>query len=769
VAATTAARKRKKVRPLWVRRTKQVLAVLTLLLLIGISIGSFMFVQELKAASEAMGSLPDLMARVVTQPSVVVSADGKVLYRVSTEFRKPVKYTQVPAHVRDAIVAAEDKRFFEHKGVDYIGLARGVFTNVRERRLAQGGSTLTMQLAKLLFTSPEKTFQRKIRDMAMAITMERELTKEQILELYMNKVYFGKGAWGVQAAANVYFNKSVDKLSIAEGALLARCVREPSRENPFNNLETSIRNRDVVLGIMRDENMIKEAEYESAIKEAPKLNKHAPETSARLAGAPYFVQHVLATVAKEHPDIQLEEGGYRIETTLNFELQKVAEKEVARVVREHRRDKVTNAAFLLMDREGKILAEVGGVDFNRDQFNVVTQGKRQPGSAFKPFVYASALSTGAISIDEYISNARYTYVDPSSGESWTPDNSHNSYGGMVSVRTAFAQSLNIPAARVMEKTGPSTVVALGESAFGFTPGTLKPFMSLALGASDVSPLDMARGYSVFMTGGSRVEPYTITRIVGPDGETIPSEGQRILNNVFDANVCAQMDELMRAVVTSGTGRKALVVPNSRGKTGTTSDNKDAWFCGYSDGLVGIGWIGNVQYVGKRPSYLPMARRVFGGTVPIEFWASVMKLAHEKFATEVEMPKPDNSDEDVAKNNDEKPLEDSPVPDLDEPKPRGDAPGPVKPGEGTIPPGQVSPPVDDPGTTAIPPSTTGGGPPVRNTDPPPDDPPTSDDTHEVEVCADTGMRASIYCPETVTRRFKRGREPRRRCTKHTGGV
>lgn len=779
VAARSSAKragKTRKTSPRWWKWTKRCFFIGSTLFFISGSIFAYMFIEELKVAEAKVANLDELMEAVERSPSQIFSADGKLLYQVSAEYRKAVEYEDIPDNVKNAVLAAEDKRFFEHPGVDAKALARILFTNVKEQRAAQGGSTLTMQLAKLLYTNSEKSFKRKLGDMAMAYAIEKRLTKEEILQLYMNKVFFGGGAHGIQAAADVYFNKTIDKLTIGESALLARCVRRPSEENPFRDPEKAIENRNIVLRVMLDEKLISSAEYEEAKAEKYKFNRHVNGESEKFLRSEYFVWHVLESLKRDFPDISLSQGGYKIYTTLDTTMQSVAEAAVKDTVKNHRRQGVTTAAFVAMDRDGRILCEVGGLNFKKNQFNVVTDGYRQPGSSFKPFIYATAFSTGAIGINDSVSNEKFAWPMPGASKPWTPKNSSGRYGGTVSVSTAFKMSMNVPMARVMEKTGPNTALAFCRSNFGFTSPHLLAVPALCLGSGEVTPLEMAQAYSTFMLRGNRAKPYCISRVVGPDGTVLRLYQPEITANALDQRVADEIDALMRMVVTSGTGKRAGGVPNARGKTGTTSDNKDAWFCGYADGVVGIGWIANeVPREGKSPIYLPMSSRTFGGTVTVEFWAKVMKYAQKRFGKQMERPSMSSifrngqPVEDIGPGDvpeDTPPVEDPPedVP-INEPIILPGEPVP-NPGQttgttGTQDPGQT-PPVG-PGTTPPPigPGTT--RPPVK----PPGDPPREESLVDIDVCADTGMRSSIYCPETVTRRFARGQEPRRRCSKHGG--
>lgn len=716
---------------------------------------------KLRDAQARIGTLPEVMAEVSRNPSVIVSADNKVLYSVSSEYRQPVKFAEIPKIVIDATLAAEDKRFYDHPGVDYWALARSAVANVREGRTSQGGSTITMQVVKRVYTSTERSMGRKLDDVALAIAVERQLNKNQILELYLNQIYYGSGAYGIKSAADVYFSKPLDKLTVAEAALLARCVRRPSDENPFHSPKRAIENRDVVLGIMRDEGMIDAKTYEKSVNEPLKLNPRPPGTGARLIRAPHFVMAVLEDELKRRvPGLDLSRGGYRVETTLNTTLQSEAERQIADLVARNRSRKVNNGAFVLLDRDGRVLAMVGGVDFHKDQFNAVTQGRRQPGSSFKPFVYATALASGAIGPHDSISNEAYVLQDPVTGKVWAPKNSGGKVGGSVSVRSAISLSINIPAVRVMEKVGPSAVVAATKSVFGFH-SDLPAVMSLALGSGEVSPLEMAEGYSVFMLRGDRFEPYMIRRVIGPNGEVVKDFQPNIRRNVLSKEVATQMDSFLRAVVTSGTATKARVIDDARGKTGTTSDNRDAWFCGYTDELIGIGWVANPQREGNRWVYEPMASSVFGGKVTVDAWIGVMKKAQamlkdgslrKRFDGKTEFD--DMSVKDVV-------VEPAPIPDENPVPEEQNDHTPVFPD--TVPPIGTTP--------AIPPD----GPPIdptRRTEPPPKetpprgDPPKKEEkTVSVEVCVDSGLRANRYCPETVTRKFAAGKEPKRTCNLH----
>lgn len=743
----TTARARARRKPRWVRWLKLSLCFVNIVGAIAFLFVATTFSKALRWAEGQLPKLDTITASLNVEPSVILAADGTVLYRAIAEYRRPVTFDEIPPVARNAVLAAEDHRFFEHRGVDYISALRAALTNVREGQMAEGASTLTMQLAKRLYTSPEKTLQRKMRDAALALQIERRKSKNEILRLYMNQVYFGNRAYGIKAAAEVYFGKNLDQLTIADAALLAGMLQRPSRTNPYRNYEAAIARRNVVLRRMFEEGMITEAEHSAAVAEEPKLRERAFESGARHLKAPYFVDYVLAVLEDELPGIDLLQGGYRIETTLNVRAQEAAERAVESVVDENRRRGVTTGAFLLMNARGEIKAMVGGADYSRNQFNVITQGRRQPGSAFKPMVYATALSLGAITINSAISNQQLTITDPRGRTRLWPRNANNKYSDSVSVRTAMAASINVPAVRLNEKVGPRTVANYSRDVFGIR-SPLDPVLPLALGASAVRPIELAEAYSVFMLEGDRVRPFGVRRIIGPDGQTIRNFTPRTFRAVLDTRVARDVDSLLRAVVTSGTGRSASSIRDARGKTGTTSDNRDAWFVGYTNSLLGVGWIGNEQRVGNRWVYNEMPR-VFGGTVTIHIWVRAMRVALEVLGDEPVRTR--GEDIELEPLGDE-PIDEIPVDNRPLSIPSTEPAEPVEPPD---------PARTNPGPTEPPPAA-----PVRPypTRPGHQSPPDSDAV-EVEICVDSGQRASIYCPETVKRSFPKGQEPRRACPLH----
>ncbi|MCX7799334.1 MAG: transglycosylase domain-containing protein [Fimbriimonadales bacterium] len=776
----------------WKRRLKIFLALLSIVLCVAIAVPTWLFMRLVPEAERQLEKLEEIIQANLSEPSRILSADGKELFRVATEYREPVqRLDEIPLIVRQATLAAEDRRFYRHPGVDPRAVVRSLVTNIREDRFAQGASTITMQLARIVTRRYQKTWDRKLREAALAYSIDRRFTKDQILLNYLNLAYYGSGAYGVKAAARVYFNKSLDRLTVAEAAMLARCLRRPSRENPFDDLQASIRNRNTVLAAMREEGMIDEQTYREAIQEQPRLRRRNFAGGARIAGAPYFVQYVLSHLRAKKPDLDLSLGGYVVTTTLDSALQEVAERQVRAVVEANRRRRVSTGAFLLMDSRGRILAMVGGVDYSRNQYNVITQGRRQPGSSFKPFVYAAALDSGALSPNDRVSNARYVWQDPLSGKVWAPENSGGGYGGPVSLKSAMARSLNVVAVRVAEKAGADTVVDYARRVFGFV-SPLDPVLSIALGSSAVSPLEMARGYSVFQHRGNRVEPFGIVDVRDVDGTVVYSEEPKLVPSGLRPEVAEEIDSYLREVVERGTasGFRSQMPPNSRGKTGTTQENRDAWFCGYTDRFLGIGWVGNEVYDEreKRWRYLPMGSRVFGGTVTVQIWAKVVSEAVKRYG---DVPPSAGDLAEPPVDVSIGPAEDVPTETLEQPPAEAQEPIDVVPpaaDETREPPAQQEQRQGAPpeGQTAVPsvgsvdpdPLLGGEAGPRRIAESPaaavglasqpkvaPPNVPRPRETVRVEICADTRLKATIYCPETVVRAFPKGREPRGTCRRH----
>jgi penicillin-binding protein 1A len=764
-------RKKNRVVKPWIRFLKRTLAVAVLLGLTVIAVLFGALIVVTKNVRSEIGTLEDKLVVNENQPSVIVSSDGTELLRLVSEYRKPFQLEDVPPHVVNAFIAAEDRRFYQHEGVDYIGLGRALVLAAREGKVSQGGSTITMQLAKQLLTGSDRTFDRKLKDIILANELESLKTKDQIMELYLKQVYFGEGAFGLASAAEVFFKKDVKDLTIAEAAMLARCVRRPTFENPVARYSRALANKNVVLGIMKEEGMINEGELQRAKAERPKIYGQTFRKSLQNSIAPYFVDYVLSELKESYPELDLKTGGYRIETTLNLKLQQFADASVRGVVNDFRRQGVTNGAFVLMDRNGHLLAIVGGQDYSKSQFNIATIGMRQPGSSFKPIVYSTALATGSVRPGQSLSNAPVKVIN---GRPW-PKNSGKFNGPSYSIDTSIAMSINRPAVHTFLDAGKENVVQYAQDVFGLKSplrdgGSIPD--SLALGAMPVKPVEMAEVYSVFMLGGDRVHPTPIRRILGPNQEVIKEDRPLKFERVLPTWVAETMDGYLGQVVNHGTARAAMAVPDSRGKTGTTNSNKDAWFCGYTPDYVGIAWVGNLR--GKA-----MGAKVFGGTVAIRFWVDIVNHARATVKPPDKLPP---SDFTVTTGPGPK-VKTVPPPTTAPEKPKADESDIEDPTVADSPRTEVNPseqPVDPDGDAGAVPTTAGG--PVPFDEPTHSAPPTerpkprstppkrtqTDTFVEIEVCADTGERASLYCPNTVTRRFATGKAPRSICHEHRRG-
>lgn len=654
--------------------------------------GGLYFSSRLAMAAEKVNKLPELIQTGRQGATQIFSADNKLLYESVKEFRDPVSIDDVPEVVQKSILAAEDKRFYSHTGIDPWSLARVLVTNAKEQRVAGGGSTITMQLAKLTFTSFDRTLTRKVDDMALALQIERQLTKKQILELYLNQAYFGQGAYGISAAAKVYFGKKLKNLTLAESAMLARCVRRPSDQNPVAHYDVANDNKNVVLAIMREEGWITREEHEHAKVSKPKLAPQM-ERDATIRRSPYFVRYVLDELRRmeQFKDVDFENGGYRIETTVDTRLQDTSDSRARRLVKQFRRSGARTAAFVLMNKQGEVLAMTGGIDFTNRQFNAVTQGKRQPGSSFKPFVYTAAFQYQEFT-GPYDTISNETYVGRRIGKDWVVQGR----GGVTNVRTAIAFSYNAAAVRTMQKVRPEVAVRFANRIFGFELKPEDAVMSLVLGSVAVSPLEMAEAYTVFQNYGERrVTPYAVKRVIGPDNQVLyahsPGENVTELRET-SRTAFSDIDSCMRAVVTQGTAANfASSVRNARGKTGTTNDNRDAWFCGYTNDFIGVGWVsGEIKDEDGRIRYIEMGDNVMGGTVTVRMWRDVVLAAQALLgesnksglglgnALNAQDDEPIRESRPRRQREEEAPVEDTTSPRIEDSQPSPDEPEPDLP-------------------------------------------------------------------------------------------
>jgi penicillin-binding protein 1A len=779
VSAGGKAQPRKRKRRRW---WKRLLAYMTLLLLI-LLLGAMTFAGVLYYQVAQM--MPSVSAIETYQPreaSFIYSADGVQLARIAEEYREPVTLEEIPQHLINATIAKEDRRFWQHRGVDWRGIARALWVNLTEGDIKQGGSTLTQQLARNVFLTQKRTFARKLQEIILAQEMERRLTKERILELYLNQVYYGNGAYGVKAAARVYFNKPLEKLTLAECALLASLPQRPSAYDPFSNPDEAIFQRNLTLNLMAREGYITPDQRDAAKAEPLRLARSRPQSRFL---APYFVMDVLRELERLYGRELLLQGNLKVDTTLHWEMQRAAEDALQRGVRAFSAQGVTQGALVLIDlRTSEIRALVGGVNFRRSQYNNITQGRRQPGSAFKPIVYATAFELGKLTPTSRLSDTPISFPSGVRGKYWRPQNADGRFRGSVTVTRALAASINIPAVRAAQLVGADTVAEFARTRFGIE-SPLDPVLPLALGASAVKPIELAKAYSVFALGGNRSEPYMLRRVVDRNGVALLEQQGLITPNVLSKQSAEWIDEILRRAVVGGTGKAAARIPNARGKTGTTSDYRDAWFVGYTDKYLAVVWVASEYYnpQTQRWEYRPM-RRVFGGTVCARIWADLMErvnaidqriqarqqrqatpVATPETPTEEGEPAPTETDSEAAPPPIAPPPDalNTPQPPSETPEPPSGASAPITsaPATSSAPTTPIASAPSSPRPSDAAPTALSGAP--RESKPPPPPPPPEFVT--VAICADTGLIATDYCPEVVRKRFEKGKEPKRRCTKH----
>ena len=535
----------------------------------------------------------------------IVGMDGSLLANRGDMGGAAVPYSQLPKYLPQAFVAIEDRRFFSHFGIDPIGIARAVVVNLTGRGVREGGSTLTQQLAKNLFLTQERSLDRKIQEALLALWLEHKFSKEQILELYMNRVYFGSGAWGVEAAAQRYFGKSARNVTLSEAAMIAGLVKAPSRLAPNRNPKGAQDRASVVLGVMADTgavtaDMAKVALSHPAVAVKP----------AGAGGAGYIADWVMDTLDNLVGGI---EEDMVVETTIDPALQAIAEKVVVgELEKKGSKFAVTQGSLVAMDPNGAVRAMVGGRNYADSQYNRAVVAKRQPGSAFKPFVYLAALERG-LTIDTMRDDA------PINIKGWKPENYSREYFGQVTLRQALAMSLNTVAVRVGMEVGPRNVAELAHR-LGIS-SKLEANASLALGTSEVSLLELVSAYVPFANGGVAVTPHVVAKVRTAKGKTLYRRDMPSIGRVIDSRLIGPMNEMMHETLVTGTARKAeLPGWTAAGKTGTTQDFKDAWFVGYTGRLVTGVWLGNDD---ASPT-----KKATGGGLPVEVWSAFMKPAHE---------------------------------------------------------------------------------------------------------------------------------------------
>ncbi len=557
-------------------------------LLCGATAGAFLVLTK---------DLPPIVALEDYRPSAITrvySSDQALIAELYAEKRDPVPLSRIPEDLISALITTEDRDFYRHRGIAVKGILRAMVQNLRKGRFAQGASTLTQQLAKTLFLTPRKTLLRKLREAILTLQLERRYTKDEILTLYLNQIYFGSGAYGVASAARVYFNKEIEQLSLSQCALIAGLPKAPTRYSPLVNPDLALKRRNIVLKQMLATGAISRPAYAQAVAEAlpPHENRQTENPAHDFIG--YIKQQLEEAIGAD----RLYKGGLTVHTTLSKRLQDAALKATTqglaelddRRARHQIQGPAPQAALMAVDiSTGGILAMVGGRPGTEGEFNRATMARRQPGSAFKPLVYALAIEKD-FSQYQTLLDAPILFQSPEQDHEWQPENFSHTYAGEVTLRWALAHSKNIPAVRLMDKLGPSSVIR-----FSRTLGIQSihvPNLSVALGTSEVTLAELTAAYAVFANQGKYIAPYGVTVVEDPSGRTIwkAKPKQRIAMSPAGAAI---MTDMLQAVIREGTGRRARMLPQPlAGKTGTTNDFRDALFVGYAPSIVTGVWVGN---------------------------------------------------------------------------------------------------------------------------------------------------------------------------------
>ena len=562
-----------------------------------------------------------------SQTSKLLAADGTVIMAQGKFFYKRQALSEISPFLIDALLATEDRRFYDHGGLDPVGVMRAVFTDISHSGFKQGGSTLTQQLAKNVFLTNERSFERKIKEALLAIKLEHQLSKQQILELYLNYIYLGEGAYGVEAASEIYFGKSSKHLTLAEAALIAGLPQAPSRYNPFINPDLAKKRREVVLNNLLETQKINESQFEEANNAPIHLNPNGRNVASS-DYAPYFDRYVLNQVMTLlNIDEQLFwQQGLKVYTTLDYKNQVSAVEQLkSKMAAYGRTSKVNQAALLSIDNQGRMIAYVGGRDFMVSQFDIVSQAKRQAGSLFKVFVYTTAINQG-VKPQTVFNDAPYTI------DGWEPKNYDKGHRGYMTMAKALTLPNNVIATKVAVSVGIPNVIETARQMGIISPLPNGP--ALALGAASVNLLEMTTAFSVIANNGELIEPYAIDKIVDRSGQVIYQHMPH-KRTVLNRQTRDTMVKMMRGVVQYGTGQGAnLPRFTVAGKTGTSDDYRDAWFIGYTPDIITGVWVGN-----EDNSRMP---GISGGSLPAGIWRGYMSnatksLPKSSFKTEQAMP------------------------------------------------------------------------------------------------------------------------------------
>ena len=565
-----------------------------------------------------LSSLPHINNLEQFKPNIVTkiySSDDEIIKTFTAYTYEKIELKDIPENLKKALIATEDKNFYRHHGYDIAGLARSTIQNILAGRVVQGASTITQQLARVLFLNNERTFDRKLKELFIAARIEKTISKDQILEMYMNNVYLGAGAYGVEGAAQIYFDKHLKNCDLAELALIAGLPQAPSVYSPFNNMDLAVQRRNQVLTRMYKMRYITRDEYEKAKEEKVHLAKTPQFYTTNKA--PYFCDYVMKELEKlGFDETEISQGGYKVVTTLDYKAQKAANEAIVKNLKNWglSGDKNQAAVFAYSPIDGKILVYSGGKDYTKSQYDRVTQAVRPPGSSFKPIVYAAAMEKG-ISPNDMIEDRPITIGQ------WSPHNYGNKYRGKIPVYTALMVSSNVCAARLIKEVGIRPVIQTARVLGIETP--LEYDYTIALGSNGVKLFEFTRAYGAFANGGFVVQPYAVERVETSRGKVVYKAPKTKITHQLSMNTAAEMTAMMKTVITHGTGRAANFGKPAAGKTGTTDDNKDAYFMGYTPNIVAGVWVGNDDNTALNKS-------IQGGTVPALIWKDIMKVATEPY-------------------------------------------------------------------------------------------------------------------------------------------
>lgn len=607
----TPRRRAKKVKKAGPLRRIRLFIALCLVVFAGLGFG-YIF-----AAYQSLPAVGNNMRPAVS--SQVFDSHGRLITTLhSDQNRLPIDINKVPQNLQNAFIAAEDNRFYEHIGIDPIGIFRAIFANLTNRGIAQGGSTITQQLAKNAFLSQEQTLKRKIQEAMLALEIEHKYSKKEILEMYMNQIYFGQGAYGIQTAAKTYFNKDVNELTLTQCAMLAGLPKSPNYYSPFNNLNEAKKRKNVVLDQMVKYGYVSAAEAEDAKNQDLGLSKsHQSKEADEYAS---FIDYVSQQVAKKYGDDALYKEGLKIYTTMDVDKQHAAVRAMRNLPNNYTDENgltQPQAAIVSIDpKTGHILAMVGGR--GQDSFNRASMAVRQPGSAFKPFVYLTALQHD-MTPDTTMDDQPVTYGG------WSPKNAGGSYSGTMTLSDALAHSVNTIAVQLADKVGTKNIIANAKKMGITTLDAKDDNLAMALGGltKGVTPLEMASAYGTFANKGVHVKPTAIVKILDRNGNVLEDastlEKEETKTRVMSEREAYEMTTMLEGVIDHGTGRGAAIGRPAAGKTGTTDDNKDAWFVGYTPDIVTAVWIGD-------DTGSHSLGEVYGGTIPAEIWKDYMSSA-----------------------------------------------------------------------------------------------------------------------------------------------